>query len=341
MPPSHRLSAVLTLAHNAIACQTEIVDSIPIDLNSGPRAVLEMIYRLKVRDAMTPNPVTANEDWSLREIRNLMREKSLSAIPIVDNSRLIGIITIENILEALDAGKIEETARDFMTKSLIVLEAEMPLSFAINYLNRYRYRIFPVLGKDGTLCGVISASDIIRALLVEMNHEVERLEEGLAKAEPKPEESSSEVKSISISTRRWDFENAGKASAALKAELKERAVDPSVMRRASVASYELELNQVIHSEGGVMEFQVSNDKTIIKAKDTGPGIADLATALTEGYSTANDWIRSLGFGAGLGLPNARRSSDEFSIDSAPGRGTTVHLVIKHKSDEGNASTKPE
>lgn len=305
------------------------MDSIPIDINSSPKAVLELIYRLKVRDVMTPDVAAVPPTASLRDIRAVMRERAISGVPVAEGKRLLGLVTIENILEALDGGWIDQKAENHMTRSVIVLEADMPLTFAITYLNRYGYRRFPVLDKDGSLCGIVSAKDIIRALLVEMNHEVERLEDGLSKVEQKPGDEAAQITSISLPTRRWDFETAGRASAALKAELKKRGVDPAIQRRASVASYELELNQVIHSEGGVMEFSVGPEKTVITARDTGPGIADLQAALTEGFSTANEWIRSLGFGAGLGLPNARKSSDEFSIDSGPGRGTTVTVVIRH------------
>ncbi|HOX91812.1 MAG TPA: CBS domain-containing protein [Spirochaetales bacterium] len=313
------------------------MESIPIDLNSGPKAVLELIYRLKVGDVMSRDLATAAPDASLRDIRSLMRDRGISGVPVVEGTRLIGLVTIENILEALDGGWIDQSAQEHMTRSVIVLEADMPLTFAITYLNRYGYRRFPVLDKNGALSGIVSAKDIIRALLVEMNHEVERLEEGLAKAEPAPENTSAHSKSFSFPTRHWDFETAGRASAALKSELKKRGVDPAVQRRASVTSYELELNQVIHSDGGVMEFEVGPDKTVITARDTGPGIANLESALTEGFSTANEWIRSLGFGAGLNLPNARKSSNEFSIESAIGKGTTVIAVILHtpKTEPGS------
>jgi len=95
-----------------------------------------------------------------------------------------------------------------------------------------------------------------------------------------------------------------------------------------VASYELELNQVIHSKGGVMILRVFNDTIEVIAQDEGPGIADVDQAMQEGYSTANEWVRSLGFGAGMGLPNVKRVSDEFSIQSELGKGTTVRAVIR-------------
>jgi anti-sigma regulatory factor (Ser/Thr protein kinase) len=100
-----------------------------------------------------------------------------------------------------------------------------------------------------------------------------------------------------------------------------------LIRRIAIACYELEINQVVHSDGGIIRCSIMPDKVTITAIDTGPGIEDVNQALREGYSTANDYIRSLGFGAGMGLANTQRVSDDFSINSALGKGTTVRSVV--------------
>jgi CBS domain-containing protein/anti-sigma regulatory factor (Ser/Thr protein kinase) len=342
------------------------MESIPIDTDGGPQVVLELIYRLKVRDVMTTDVVSLPPTATLREAQIIMRDRGITGVPIVENERLVGIVSIGDIIEALDGGWIGDAATRRMTEAVIVLEADMPINFAITYLNRYGYRRFPALDKNGQLVGIVTAADIIRALLVEMNREVERLEEGLARRR------KSEVTGIGIpgtgvagaggsgaasgvvdpglrdtadgsqdagadkppadlvfQSRKFDFETAGKASGELKKALKVLGVEPATIRRAAVASYELEMNQVIHSDGGTMSFHIGEGCLEIVAADQGPGIPDLEAALTEGFSTANEWIRSLGFGAGLGLPNARRSSDEFSLDSGPRRGTTVRALIRY------------
>ena len=103
-----------------------------------------------------------------------------------------------------------------------------------------------------------------------------------------------------------------------------------MQRKAAVASYELEMNLVNHSLGGRLIFHIDDNKVTIEAVDKGPGIADLAKAMTEGFSTANDWIRSLGFGAGMGLPNTKRVADEFDIQSSVEKGTHVKAVVSLK-----------
>mgnify|MGYP001174126816 CR=1 FL=1 len=307
------------------------MDRVPIDTDTGAKVVLELIYRLKVSDVMTPGPVVATEDRTLREIQALMRDRRFTGVPIV-NARggLAGIVSIGDIIEALDGGYIDERAGERMTRQVLSLESDMPLSFAISWLNRYRFGRFPVVDRDGILVGIITSKDIIRALLLEMNGEVERLESEIRSGQGDSGEPRADgTTALCRTTLRWDFENAGKASAEIKKALKAAGIEPAIVRRAAIASYELEMNQVIHSWGGTIECRIMEDRVEIAARDGGPGIADLDAALREGFSTADEWIRSLGFGAGMGLPNVRRSADDFFIDSAPGRGTTVQATIRY------------
>jgi anti-sigma regulatory factor (Ser/Thr protein kinase) len=208
----------------------------------------------------------------------------------------------------------------------------MPLSFGISYMEKYRFGRFPVLSRDKELVGIVTSRDIIVALLVEINNEMERLER---EAAPRPESVAGRTRR-EFSTRRFDFENAGRASSQIKTLLKEQAVEPGIVRRVAVAAYELEMNQVVHSVGGRVVFTVDSTAAEVLAVDPGPGIADVEEAMREGYSTATEWIRSLGFGAGMGLPNAKRVSDEFSIESDPGTGTTVRSVVYLRSTDTGA-----
>jgi len=123
-----------------------------------------------------------------------------------------------------------------------------------------------------------------------------------------------------------DFISAGAASAAVKKTLKQLGFSPDIIRRTSIAMYEGEINVVIHGGGGVAEAEIAEDYVKITLKDEGPGIADISLAMKEGFSTASDSVRELGFGAGMGLPNIKKQSDEFDITSEVGVGTT--LVIK-------------
>ena len=125
-----------------------------------------------------------------------------------------------------------------------------------------------------------------------------------------------------------DFSLAGRASSELKRVLGRLGIAPETVRRASIAMYEAEINMVIHAGGGVAEAEIEKDRVVMTLSDTGPGIPDIALAMTEGWSTAPDRYRELGFGAGMGLPNMKRNCDEFQIESEVGVGTRVRMVIK-------------
>ncbi len=120
-----------------------------------------------------------------------------------------------------------------------------------------------------------------------------------------------------------NYQTAGEASADMKRRLRQLGVSAPVLRRLAVASYEVELNLVIHSLGGKLVFDVDSEGVSLVSEDRGPGIPDIELAMKEGYSTANDEARSLGFGAGMGLPNMKRNADEFEISSTPGVGTKI------------------
>lgn len=133
-----------------------------------------------------------------------------------------------------------------------------------------------------------------------------------------------------------DFSLAGKASAEFKRVLGQLGIEPAVIKRTSVAMYEAEINMVIHAGGGVAEADISPERIIITMADKGPGIPDIDLAMTEGYSTAPEWIRELGFGAGMGLPNMKRNADDLRIASEVGVGTTVTITIRLAAGGGMA-----
>lgn len=127
-----------------------------------------------------------------------------------------------------------------------------------------------------------------------------------------------------------EFETAGDASASIKRKLKQLGVDSTVLRRVAVASYEAELNLIIHSLGGQLTMEMNPEHIVLISKDVGPGIADIDKAMQEGFSTASEEARDLGFGAGMGLPNMRRNADGFAIESQLGVGTTIQMEFRLK-----------
>jgi len=309
--------------------EVEKLDDIPISTVDSPSVVLELIHQLKIKDVMTTSLLVGYKTQTMRQIQTMMRDNRVAGIPITEDSKLVGLVSTEDIINALDRGYIDAPVEEKMVKDIIHLQDDMPLSFAISYLNKYRFGRFPVLNKDHDLVGILTSMDVIRNLLIEMNREVQRLEK-LQKTDELVHSAFSEME---FTTAHYNFELAGRASTEIKKALKQRNFDPKLIRRVAIACYELEINQVVHSNGGVMRCSILPDKVIITAADNGPGIADVSQALKEGYSTANEYVRSLGFGAGMGLANTKRVSDEFTINSTLGKGTTVRSVVFVNSEK--------
>ena len=298
-------------------------DHIPINPDDSPSVVLELIYQLKVKDVMARVVVSGNRKHTMRHIQELMRESRITCIPITEDNKLIGLISMNDIVNALDGGYIESPVEERMIRDVVTLKEDMPLSFAVSCLNKYSYRKFPVLNTKQELAGMLSSFDVIHSLLVEMNREMLLLE----KIHKDAGTASSLFAEMEFNITRFDFGLAGRASTEIKKALKQRNIDPKIIRRVAIASYEMEINIVVHSLGGSIHCTIQPDKVIIIAKDTGPGIADVNLALKKGWSTADEKIHALGFGAGMGLANIQGVSDEFTINSAVGAGTTVRSVV--------------
>ena len=124
-----------------------------------------------------------------------------------------------------------------------------------------------------------------------------------------------------------DFTRAGEASGSVKRTLKDLGFSPEMVRKVVIALYEAEINLVIHAGGGEIDVEISPEGVNMVLTDKGPGIPDVEMAMKEGYSTAPDNVRSLGFGAGMGLPNIKKYTDEMKIDSVVGEGTTMYLKV--------------
>ena len=125
-----------------------------------------------------------------------------------------------------------------------------------------------------------------------------------------------------------DFSSAGAASVMVKKKLRQLAYEPEIIRKVSIAMYEGEINMVIHANGGTADVEISDEEITIILSDKGPGIPDVALAMQEGYSTARDHIRNLGFGAGMGFPNMKKYTDYLHVDTTLGVGTTVTMKVK-------------
>lgn len=165
-----------------------------------------------------------------------------------------------------------------------------------------------------------------------MQDPVDCSEDGLWRSAGWKELSMAHTLEFSFPVEGRSFAKAGDAASRVKQLLKQAAIPTAFIRRAVVVAYEAELNMIIHSQGGTLELLVSPAEVVIRAVDVGPGIEDVERAMLEGYSTAPQEARKLGFGGGMGLPNMRRSADQLKIESDLDFGTVITAVISLRSD---------
>jgi CBS domain-containing protein len=301
-------------------------------INDSHEVILESIYTVRVKEAMNPNPMRISPDDTMRDAKVLMKENGLTGVPVVDGNRLAGILSVYDIMACYDNGSLDDKVSKYMSRDVILLEEEMPISFAINYFNKFKFRRFPVINKNKELTGMITARDLTAAMLKNISEQLQKYDKLNMRLSDPADIRPDTVIYRQFIVHKYDFENAGKVTSEIKKILKERGIKQSIIRRVSIAAYELEINLVVHSDGGVLIFQLLPDAIMIKTQDRGPGIPDLEKALTDGFSTASEWIRSQGFGAGMGLPNVKRVSNDFQISSDV-TGTEVKLTINLGNEE--------
>jgi CBS domain-containing protein/anti-sigma regulatory factor (Ser/Thr protein kinase) len=287
-----------------------------------------LVYELRVRDAMSKPPITAAPTDTLRAVQNLMKARRISGVPISDGDNLLGLVTIEDIIRALDKGYIDDCVEPHMVHNVIALRDHFSLVRAVAEFDRHDFGRFPVLDGNDRLVGVLTPGDITGCL---MQHLERRAEEALAQeAALRAERVASDTADrviVRAHVRTGDYDSAGKLSQRMRQVLRDRGVAPEIRRRAAVVAYEAETNIIIHSLGGEITATIDPDKVCIEAIDVGPGIENVEQAMQEGWSTAGRLPRELGFGAGMGLPNIKRCSDKLEIKSDNKRGTQLRSEI--------------
>ncbi len=296
----------------------------------------DLVYKLKIKHVMTPEPVTVSPQQSMGDAKELMRVKRISGLPVVDGGVLIGIVSLEDIIKALEAGAMTALVAERMTPRPLTLYADESVIQAVNKFSRYPFGRFPVVDRQGRLVGILTKGDIVRGLLkaidVDYNQE-----------EPKAGGSTRLFDEVVVNdttlvlrhaVRGRDIQSGGEGSSKVRTTLELLGVASQIVRRAAIAAYEAEMNIILHADSGHLISEIKPDRLMIKALDRGPGIADIEQAMQPGFSTAPEWVRELGFGAGMGLTNIQRCADRLRIRSTVGKGTRVEIEIRLKNEEG-------
>jgi CBS domain-containing protein/anti-sigma regulatory factor (Ser/Thr protein kinase) len=306
--------------------------------------VHELVREMRVSRVMTTALCTVSPGASMAELKELMREHHISGVPVVEEGALVGIVSIEDLIHALENGKLASPVRDFMTSGhLIIAQANEPVMEAVRRFEATKIGRMPVLDTQEKLVGILTRGDIMEALLdalQEVYSEVERTHERHEHFFEALESDSTSLV-LRYNVKRGDFAHGGDASAKIKQALLRTGASPILARRVAIAAYEAEINLIIHTDnGGTVTADIKPAEISVLAQDCGPGIPDVELACQPGYSTATAEVREMGFGAGMGLVNIKRCTDDMSICSAMGVGTRLQMIFRASPEEQTDTAKP-
>lgn len=291
----------------------------------------ELVYELDIDEVMQPDVVTVAPQTSMRELKEVLRLQRISGVPVVQEGKLLGIISLEDLIKALEQGGMDAPVSDNMTTEIETLYSDESVMQAVNRMARFGYGRFPVLDRSGQLVGILTRGNIIRGLLRRLEVDYREEEIRRHRASHIFEDIVSERTSLMLRYKvlHQDFSRGGAASSCIKRAIERLGGSPAITRRVGVAAFEAEMNLIIHTErGGEMVVEIQPDQVHIVVTDTGPGIDDVEEAMRPGFSTAPEWIREMGFGAGMGLLNIQNCADDMKIRSKLGVGTRLEIWFR-------------
>jgi CBS domain-containing protein/anti-sigma regulatory factor (Ser/Thr protein kinase) len=307
-----------------------------INIFSNKSEFESLLIHGKVSDFMTKPPITLQRNHTMAEAKNLMRIHRISGIPIVDKIGVLrGIISLENIIIALEKGYINEPVRKYMVKDVEWLLDDMHISAAMQFFNKHEYGRYPVIDREIKVVGVVTHRDLMSFLYkrlgsIYLHNKIRDEKLQHRKKFESPEKIVSDY-SFLFNINTTDIDQAGEGSSLFKKFLQEKKFPKDATRRASISLYEAEVNVVIHAGGnGTIRAYLKGNKVYIVITDNGLGIDDIDLAVQPGFTTATDEIRERGFGAGMGLANIKKYTDKLVILSSK-TGTKIEMVIVAKS----------
>lgn len=294
----------------------------------------ELIYEIKVKNAMTRGVIFFSQEATFREIQSSLKKNRISGVPILDgNKTIIGIVSIDNVITALDEDFVNDKVKHHMTRDVVTIPQNYSLVSAIKKFERYKFGRLPVIknARSSRIVGILTMGDILNCLLESIQTIAEKVENKEAQNTQLSEEMvrQNKQKSMRFEIKKADFDNAGRVASIIRKYFQKLNIDKKILRRVAIVCYEAEMNINIHSLGGYITVEVEQSAIIITAIDYGPGIPDTEEAMKPGFTTASEQIRALGFGAGMGLPNIKKCADHLSLESSMETGTilkaTIHL----------------
>lgn len=295
----------------------------------------ELAYELRIEEVMTKNVTTLSPSMIMREALDIFQKDRISGAPVQEDNKLIGILSIEDLIRSLREGRVDLKVSDYMTTQLLTVLSTDPLIEALKIFVRTKVGRLPVLDPDGNLVGIITKGDLTNGLLRALQRDYHAEELIRYRASHLFEDIISDRTSLILryTIKKGDFTHGGSASSHIKRALLRLGASPQIARRCGIAVYESEMNLIIHTtNGGTLRVEIEPHRITMEAYDDGPGIPDIELAMQPGYSTASESVREMGFGAGMGLVNIKRCVDEMKIISSAERGTNIFMVMKLESE---------
>jgi CBS domain-containing protein/anti-sigma regulatory factor (Ser/Thr protein kinase) len=295
----------------------------------------ELSYDLKIHEVMNANVITTSPDVPIASVLELMRVNRISGVPVVQDEKLVGIISLEDIVRALQSNELAEPVKKYMTGKLITVRHSDSIVEAIKRFTEKGLGRLPVVDEANNLKGIITKGDITRGILRAVQHDYKEEEVRRYRASHLFEDINSDRTTLVLryNIKVGDFTHGGNASSHIKRALLRLGADQQLARRCGIAAYEAEMNLIIHTtHGGILKLEVEPHRIIISTSDDGPGIADIEKVLQPGYSTASDKVREMGFGAGMGLVNIKRCVDKMELESTLGKSTKLIMRIAVPSE---------
>ena len=290
----------------------------------------ELAYELQINEVMTKNVFALAPSVTMREALDNFQKERISGAPVKDGEKLVGILSIEDLIRSLREGRVDLKVADYMTSTILTVKSTDPVIEALKIFVKTKVGRLPVLDEAGHLVGIITKGDLTNGLLQALQRDYQNEELIRYRASHLFEDINSDRTSLILryNIRKGDFTHGGAASSDIKRALLRLGATPQIARRCGIAIYESEMNLIIHTtNGGTLRVEIEPHKITMEAYDNGPGIPDVELAMKPGYSTATEFVREMGFGAGMGLVNIKRCVDELKIISSLERGTNIFMVM--------------
>jgi CBS domain-containing protein/anti-sigma regulatory factor (Ser/Thr protein kinase) len=297
--------------------------------------IQELIYELKIESVMEKDLLSVGPESTVMEVKSLLTEHGITGVPVLEDGKLVGFMTILDVIECLESGQCECVVQKKMARPpFLSVYSDESIAHALNKLSEKHVRRVLVYDHQEHFVGIITSGDITKGLLKAINLGFRQEEISQYRARHIFQDIESDETSLVLRYKvdAGDFTHGGEASSKIKKAVQRLGANPQDVRKIAIAVYESEMNLIIHTTlGGQITVECTPKKVTMTVSDNGPGIPDINRAMEAGYSTSSMTVKSLGFGAGMGLPNIKRCMSDMKLESTvgegPGKGTTLTMVL--------------